>query len=52
MKILDILFNTAKNCCDNTLVIGVVGAAISSPALANFPQRSISLVIPYGTHLM
>lgn len=48
MKTFGMLFNATKKRCINTLLIGGAGAVMSAPALAAFPKRPISLVIPYG----
>ncbi|MEH6825299.1 MAG: tripartite tricarboxylate transporter substrate binding protein [Motiliproteus sp.] len=49
MKFHDMLSNATKKRCLNTLLIGVAGAVMSASALADYPRRPISLVIPYGT---
>lgn len=49
MRTFDIFSSVVKNRCRNALLIGVAGAVMSAPALADYPKRPISLVIPYGT---
>lgn len=48
MKTFDIFSFTAKKYCSNALVIGMAGAVMSSPALADYPKHPMSLVTPYG----
>jgi hypothetical protein len=49
MKTFGIYSVTAKKCCKDALVIGALGAVISSSAQANHSKRSLSLVIFHST---
>ncbi len=47
MKTNDMITKKAKGFVKNALLIGIKGAIFSAPALAKYPERPISLIIPY-----